>query len=86
MPQWLGSVMIRDALSCYPVLRLGVLGLNCHSCPRPDSNSKTWLAVYRRFRVCQQPFFADPEPPQQLVKRRSGSGGASGTRSRVPAR
>jgi hypothetical protein len=41
MPQWLGSVMIRDAFSSYPVLRLGVLGLSCHSCPRPDSNSKT---------------------------------------------
>eukprot|EP00959_Pyramimonas_sp_CCMP1952_P339873 7117921-Pyramimonas_sp.AAC.1 len=48
-PQWLGSVMIRGAFSSYPVLRLGVLGLSFHSCPRPDSNSKkVWLTVYRR--------------------------------------
>ncbi|CAK0893126.1 unnamed protein product [Prorocentrum cordatum] len=28
MSPWLGSVMIRDALTCYPVLRLGVLGFS----------------------------------------------------------
>eukprot|EP00959_Pyramimonas_sp_CCMP1952_P010209 213704-Pyramimonas_sp.AAC.1 len=60
---------------------------------RAQARVEASLAVpQKRFRrcdnggACQQPIFAGPRSPEGLVKLRSVSGSASGTRPRAPAR